>query len=52
MCASLGSGSTSTGSRRYAKAFTGQVVSMELETEAQIVFEERRGFLRIHYGEG
>lgn len=37
-----------------AAAFTGQVLPMELETEAQIVFEKRggfrRGFNRIRYG--
>jgi glycosyltransferase involved in cell wall biosynthesis len=39
---------------RDAAAFTGQVLPMELETEAQIVFEKRggfrRGFNRIRYG--
>ena len=39
---------------RDAAAFTGQVLPMELETEAQIVFEQRggfrRGFDRIRYG--
>jgi glycosyltransferase involved in cell wall biosynthesis len=37
-----------------AAAFTGQVVPMELETEAQVVFEQRggfrRGFDQIRYG--
>ena len=37
-----------------AAAFTGQVLPMELETEAQIIFERRggfrRGFDRIRYG--
>ncbi|HEY1469888.1 MAG TPA: glycosyltransferase [Candidatus Acidoferrum sp.] len=37
-----------------AAAFTGQVLPMELETEAQIVFERRggfrRGFDRVRYG--
>ena len=37
-----------------AAAFTGQVLPMELETEAQIIFEERggfrRGFDRVRYG--
>jgi GT2 family glycosyltransferase len=39
---------------RDAAAFTGQVLPMELETPAQIVFEKRggfrRGFARIRYG--
>jgi glycosyltransferase involved in cell wall biosynthesis len=39
---------------RDAAAFTGQVLPMEMETEAQILFEERggfrRGFERIRYG--
>ena len=39
---------------RDAGAFTGQVLPMELETEAQVVFEKRggfrRGFERVRYG--
>jgi glycosyltransferase involved in cell wall biosynthesis len=39
---------------RDAAAFTGQVLPMELETEAQVVFEMRggfrRGFDRVRYG--
>ena len=39
---------------RDASAFTGQVLPMELETEAQVIFEKRggfrRGFDRIRYG--
>ena len=39
---------------RDAAAFTGQVLPMELETEAQVVFEKRggfrRGFERVRYG--
>jgi glycosyltransferase involved in cell wall biosynthesis len=39
---------------RDAAAFTGQVLPMELETEAQILFERRggfrRGFDRVRYG--
>jgi glycosyltransferase involved in cell wall biosynthesis len=38
----------------YAAAFTGQVLPLELETEAQIVFERRggfrRGFERVRFG--
>ena len=39
---------------RDAGAFTGQVLALELETEAQIIFERRggfrRGFDRVRYG--
>ena len=39
---------------RDAAAFTGQVLPMELETEAQVIFEKRggfrRGFDRVRYG--
>jgi glycosyltransferase involved in cell wall biosynthesis len=39
---------------RDATAFTGQVLPMELETDAQVVFEKRggfrRGFERVRYG--
>jgi len=39
---------------RDAAAFTGQVLPMELETEAQVIFETRggfrRGFDRVRYG--
>jgi glycosyltransferase involved in cell wall biosynthesis len=39
---------------RDAAAFTGQVLPMELETEAQVMFEQRggfrRGFDRVRYG--
>ena len=41
-------------SNRDAAAFTGQVLPMELETDAQVVFEKRggfrRGFERVRYG--
>ena len=41
-------------SNRDAAAFTGQVLPMELETDAQIIFEKRggfrRGFERIRFG--
>jgi glycosyltransferase involved in cell wall biosynthesis len=42
------------GENRDAAAFTGQVLAMELETEAQVVFERRGGFRhgfdRVRYG--